>query len=109
MNERRHLFLHRKRDGQPLSIRSQHTRIIPVRSWFKWLARQNHILYNPAAELELPRMEHRLPRHVLSQREAEAVLAMPDLPTDTGIRDRAMLETAGYEPADLAHPLACAA
>jgi integrase/recombinase XerD len=89
----RFLFLHRKRDGQPLTIRSQHTRIIPVRSWFKWLARQNHILYNPAAELELPRMEHRLPRHVLSQREAEAVLAQPDLPSDTGIRDRAMLET----------------
>jgi ornithine decarboxylase len=25
------------------------------------------------------------------------------------VSDRAMLETAGYEPVDLAHPLACAA
>jgi len=24
------------------------------------------ILYNPASELELPRMERRLPRHILS-------------------------------------------
>lgn len=89
----RYLFLHRKKDGQPLTTRSQHTRITPIRAWFKWLARQNHILYNPASDLELPRLEHRLPRHVLSQREVETVLAVPDLATPTGIRDRAMLET----------------
>lgn len=89
----RHLFLHRKDDGQPLSTRSQHTRITPLRAYFKWLARQNYILYNPASELELPRLERRLPKHVLSVKEAEAVLAMPDLNLSTGIRDRAILET----------------
>jgi len=89
----RHLFLHRKDDGQPLSTRSQHTRITPLRAYFKWLARQNYILYNPASELELPRLERRLPKHVLSIKEAEAVLAMPDLSLSTGIRDRAILET----------------
>lgn len=89
----RHLFLYRKDDGQPLSTRSQHTRITPLRAYFKWLARQNYILYNPASELELPRLERRLPKHVLSIKEAEAVLAMPDLSLSTGIRDRAILET----------------
>jgi integrase/recombinase XerD len=89
----RTLFLHRKKDGAPLTIRSQHTRTTPIRAWFKWLARQNHILYNPASDLELPRLEHRLPRHVLSQREVETVLAVPDLASANGIRDRAMLET----------------
>ena len=89
----RHLFLYRKRDGQPLSTRSQHARTIPVRAFFKWLARHNHILYNPASELELPRLERRLPRHVLSMGEAEAVLSRPDLSTAIGIRDRAILET----------------
>lgn len=89
----RYMFLYRKEDGQPLSTRSQHTRITPLRAFFKWLARQNHILYNPASELDLPRLERRLPKHVLSIREAEAVLAMPDLDTGTGIRDRAILET----------------
>ncbi|MBY0574412.1 MAG: tyrosine-type recombinase/integrase, partial [Undibacterium sp.] len=89
----RHLFLHRKDNGQPLSTRSQHTRITPLRAYFKWLARKNHILYNPASELELPRLERRLPKHVLSIKEAEAVLAMPDLTLSTGIRDRAILET----------------
>ena len=89
----RYMFLYRKEDGQPLSTRSQHTRITPLRAYFKWLARQNHILYNPASELDLPRLERRLPKHVLSIREAEMVLAMPDLDTGTGIRDRAMMET----------------
>jgi integrase/recombinase XerD len=89
----RYLFLYRKEDGQPLTTRSQHTRVTPLRAFFKWLARNNHILYNPASELELPRLERRLPKHVLTVREAESVLAQPDLGTAIGIRDRAMLET----------------
>lgn len=89
----RHLFLYRKANGEPLSTRSQHVRTTPIRALFKWLARQNHILYNPASDLELPRMERRLPRHVLNVREVETVLAMPDLATPIGVRDRAMLET----------------
>lgn len=88
----RFIFVYRKKDGQPLSTSSQHIRITPIRAWFKWLARQNFILYNPAADLELPRMEKRLPKHILSVKEAEEVLAVPDLKTSTGIRDRAMLE-----------------
>jgi integrase/recombinase XerD len=89
----RHLFLYRKANGEPLSTRSQHVRTTPVKAFFKWLSRQNHILYNPASELELPRMERRLPRHILNVREAETVLAMPDLSTPIGVRDRAILET----------------
>lgn len=89
----RHLFLYRKKDGEPLSTRSQHVRTTPLRALFKWLARGNHILYNPASDLELPRMERRLPRHILGVREVEAVLAMPDLATPIGLRDRAIMET----------------
>ena len=89
----RHLFFYRKRNGQPLSARSQQTHTVPLRAFFKWLARQNYILYNPASELELPRMEKRLPRHILTVAEVEKVLAGADLTTPTGMRDRAMLET----------------
>jgi integrase/recombinase XerD len=88
----RHLFLYRKPDGEPLSTRSQHVRTTPIKALFKWLARGNHILYNPASELELPRLDKRLPRHVLSAREAELVLAQPDTTTPIGLRDRAILE-----------------
>ncbi|NJD06119.1 MAG: site-specific tyrosine recombinase XerC [Methylococcaceae bacterium] len=89
----RYLFHYRKPNGEPLSIRSQHTRLTPVRAYFKWLARENHILYNPASDVELPRLEKRLPKHVLTPSEVETILNLPDATTALGIRDRAILET----------------
>ncbi len=89
----RYLYHYRKADGNPLSFRSQSSRLVPVRAWFKWLARNNHILYNPASELELPRLERRLPKHVLTIREAESVIAVPNVGDPLGLRDRAILET----------------
>ncbi len=89
----RYLFLYRKKDGQPLSTRSQSTRIVPIRAWFKWLTRNNRILYNPAADLDLPRMEQRLPKHILTADEADRIMNVPDIRTAVGLRDRAMLET----------------
>lgn len=89
----RHLFLHRKRDGQPLSARTQIAFTTPVKAFFKYLAKANHILYNPASELDMPRVEKRLPRHILNVKEVEKVLAVPDLSTAIGVRDRAILET----------------
>lgn len=88
----RHLYHHRKKNGQPLSFRSQHGCLVPVRALFKWLCRHNHLLANPAADLDLPRAEKRLPRHVLTASEAERVLAMPDVSEPMGLRDRAILE-----------------
>lgn len=101
----RHLFHYRKPDGQPLSFRSQNARLLPVRAFFKWAVRAEHIGSNPASELELPKVEHRLPKPALTIGEAEQVLATPDLTTTAGLRDRAMLETfygTGIRRAELA-------
>jgi integrase/recombinase XerD len=89
----RYLFLYRKTNGEPLSPRTQYSRLTPLRAFFTWLTKQNHILYNPASDLDLPRMSQRLPKHILSVAEVETILAMPDLGSSLGIRDRAMLET----------------
>jgi integrase/recombinase XerD len=89
----RFLFHYRKKNGQPLSFRSQHGCLVPVRALFKWLCRQNLLLANPAADLDLPRAEKRLPRHVLTASEAERVLGFPDVSNPLGLRDRAILET----------------
>jgi len=89
----RYLFHYRKKNGESLSVRSQHTRLVPVRAVFKWLTRNNYILHNPASEIDLPKLEHRLPKHVLTVGETEAVLRRPNLNDPMGIRDRAMLET----------------
>ena len=89
----RYLFHYRKKDGNPLSFNSQYNRIVAIRTWFKWLARQDHIVSNPASDLELPRLAKRLPRAILSEREAEIVISQPDVTDTLGLRDRAILET----------------
>jgi integrase/recombinase XerD len=66
---------------------------VAIRTWFKWLARQDLILTNPASDLELPRLEKRLPKSILNEREAETILSVPDVHTELGLRDRAILET----------------
>lgn len=102
----RHLYHYRKKNGEPLSFRSQHGCLVPVRAFFKWLCRHNHLLANPAADLDLPRAEKRLPRHVLTASEAERVLALPDVAESLGLRDRAILETlysTGMRRMELAH------
>jgi len=50
-------------------------------------------LFFPASELELPRLERRLPKHVLTIRESETVLATTNVSEPLGLRDRAILET----------------
>jgi integrase/recombinase XerD len=89
----RHVFHYRKKNGEPLSFTGQHDRIVPLRVWFKWMARQHHILHNPASELELPRLGVRLPRAVLTAAEAEQVLQQTNIHDPLGLRDRAILET----------------
>jgi integrase/recombinase XerD len=89
----RHLFHQRKANGEPLSFRTQHGRLATLRGWFRYLARQNHILSNPASELELPRIEKRLPRQVLTASEVEQLLDSAELSDPLGLRDRAILET----------------
>ena len=89
----RYLFHYRKPDGKPLSFGSQSNRLVPVRMLFQWLTRQNLLLSNPAADLELPRLPHRLPKAVLSAEEADRVMEAVDPTNVMAVRDRAILET----------------
>ncbi len=90
---RQHVFLYRRKtDSAPLSFQTQAKRLISVRAFFQWMTRQHHLLYNPASELELPRQQQRLPRHILAVAEVEQVLNACDTTDPLGLRDRAMLE-----------------
>ncbi|EAN2890732.1 recombinase XerD, partial [Salmonella enterica] len=86
------MYQYRKRNGAPLTTRTQRTALQPLQVWLHWMTRQNLILANPAADLELPRLEKCLPRYILSVDEVEQVLALPDLTTPAGIRDRVLME-----------------
>lgn len=90
---RGHLFYHRKKNGEPLDFRTQHCMLVPLRGWFRWMAREKHIVQNPAADLELPRLGRFLPKHALTREEVESVLAVPNTGDARGLRDRAILET----------------
>jgi integrase/recombinase XerD len=88
----RHLFHAKKDDGEPLSPRAQWNYLATIRSFFKWLTRQNVLLGNPASEIEMPRIPVRLPGVVLTHDESEVVMHVPDVNTSCGLRDRAILE-----------------
>lgn len=88
----RQLFYARKPNGHPLSARSQHGLLSMLRTYFRWLARNNVVEVNPAADLLMPKMGVRLPRGVLTAADVEKVLAQPDVSTLTGLRDRALME-----------------
>lgn len=90
----RYLYHYRKttRGGRPLSVGTQVQRLMVVRGFFRWLVRQDVLVSNPASDLDLPRRPVMLVREVLSESEAEAVLAVPDVSKPLGLRDRAILE-----------------
>ncbi len=89
----RHLYYYRKKNGQPLSLATQCQRLEPIKAFFRWLTKQNHILYNPASELDMPRQHKKLPQHILSIAEIESIVNQTQLHGDLGIRDRAIIET----------------
>ncbi|WEF31818.1 site-specific tyrosine recombinase XerC [Pseudoduganella chitinolytica] len=88
-----HLYHYRKANGQPLSVNTQASRLLPVVTFFKWLARENHILYKPASDLTLPKPPRQLPKHLMSVADIESVLNGADVDTPMGLRNRAILET----------------
>lgn len=92
----RYLFYYRKPEGKdcgaPLTISMQYQYLAPLKTWFKWLSRQHHILANPAADLDLPKQPKRLPRSVPTVQEVEAILSEAEPDSAKGLRDRALLE-----------------
>lgn len=88
------LFLYRrsKPDGRPLANSTQRQWLTAVSGFFRFLTRTHLIPSNPAAQLEMPRMEHRLPKAIFTCSEIERVIAVPDSDSPIGLRDRAILE-----------------
>ncbi len=62
-----------------------------LKSFFKWLEREQIVSSNPAAPVLSPKQGRGAPE-VLEVREVELLLAQPDVATSFGLRDRALLE-----------------
>ncbi|MGH9388177.1 MAG: tyrosine-type recombinase/integrase [Vicinamibacteria bacterium] len=87
------LYAQRKPSGKPYSSGNLKNRIKALKSFFRFLYRRRYLLHDPAASVDYPRSERRLPRVILTREEARKILEAPDPMTATGLRDRAILET----------------
>jgi integrase/recombinase XerD len=74
------------------SARTTGRLVSALRRFYRFAVREGLRGDDPAAFLERPRIPRSLPKS-LSEAEVEALLAAPDIETDAGLRDRAMLET----------------
>lgn len=75
---------------QPLTKRTQSYYVIAVRSWFKWLVKQDAPVLSPE-KIDLPKGE----AHQMQFLRAEQVLQLLDQPlisSKTGLRDKVILE-----------------
>jgi len=74
-----------------IGLRAQESRLCAIKNFFAYLEKEGEILYNPAMHIELPKLRDHLPRSILNEREVKRLLTAPDIDTDLGLRDRAML------------------
>jgi integrase/recombinase XerD len=62
-----------------------------ARGFFRFLMLDGHIKHHPAEDLDTPQKFSYLPKF-LTEEEIDRLFAVPDVSTEEGIRDRAMLE-----------------
>jgi integrase/recombinase XerD len=73
------------------SARSQARRLSTLRRFYQYLVREQVLDHDPSAAIPAPRLGRTLPKS-LSEDSVEKLLTGPDVETDLGLRDRAMLE-----------------
>ncbi|HEV7747688.1 MAG TPA: tyrosine recombinase XerC [Pyrinomonadaceae bacterium] len=66
-------------------------KLAALRTFFQFMVREGMLEMNPAKLVSTPKLEKKLPKH-LSIEEAIKFVETPDVQTDLGKRDRAMLE-----------------
>ena len=74
-----------------LSVNSKRRLISVLRGFYKFLIIDGHNTKNPAENLDMPQKGQYLPKF-LNQAEIESLLAAPDVSTETGLRNKAILE-----------------
>lgn len=88
------------------TVHTTHSHLRAVRRLYEFLDDQGKILMNPAAGIQMPKLERNLPRNVMTRAEIRRLLDEPDTSCPVGIRDRTMLEvfySTGLRVAELCH------
>lgn len=76
-------------NGKAVSTISRN--LAAIKSFYQYLVRERYLEKDPAAHLESPKLEKKLPK-VLSVHEVEELLKQPNALLPAGLRDKAMLE-----------------
>jgi integrase/recombinase XerD len=77
---------------QPISAVTRLKRLTTLRCFGNYLVRCGRLAADPTADLELPKRPKSLPKNIPTKKEMGKLLALPDLTTPLGVRDRAILE-----------------
>jgi len=78
--------------GKPLSIRTQAQRMGVIKGFTRYLKEQDYLLNDPAEAIQLPKKPRRLPKVILTPKEVKKLLLAPDTRTNSGYRNRIILE-----------------
>jgi len=78
-------------DGTPLSRSTQAYHLIALRSFFKWLAKNDWKVLAPE-KIDVPKMPERSLKFLTTE-QVSRLLAQPNISEPRGLRDRAILET----------------
>ncbi len=85
----RHFMVSLQEHG--ISRRSVARKLAALKSFFKYLTREEIIELNPALSIKMPRFEKKLPEFI-PQEEVDAIMRLPQVNTFEGLRDLAILE-----------------
>lgn len=87
------IFAQKKlKDSSPLSLGTKAAKLEAVRSFFRFLSKKQEILYNPAADMELPRLRRDRLHDCLKETEVKKILKSPESGNPLALRNRAILE-----------------
>ena len=88
------LYLHkiRQENGQPYSVSSRQKKLVVIKRFFRFLVKYDYLEKDPAAIIELPRLERGLPTAIMSDKELNIMISAPDINTPRGLRDKTAME-----------------
>lgn len=82
----------RKSNGEPLSIKTQASKLGAVFAFLRYLYEEGFLLANPAQGMKLPKVPDSLPAELPDEEQVARLLEAPDITEPLGLRDRAVLE-----------------
>ena len=88
-----------------LGARSVARHLVSLRNLFRFMVREGRLAGDPTAEIEAPKLDQSLPKYMTVD-EVDQLLAIPDVSTPLGLRDKAMLEllyATGMRVSELVH------